>query len=186
MSLTVTVTAARTVTVAQWASSIGISRQTAYQAIRRCAIPVDGGSLDPDIATVLYRRGTQPRAGGKRPPASTPDAPPRQPLEVVAYDEARRRREVAEASIAELKEAELRGELVRRAVVEREMASRLVALRESLEALADRLSALVAAESDAQACRRLLRDEHRTALASFATLIEAAPELEEEGEHGGA
>lgn len=80
--------------------------------------------------------------------------------------------------MAELKEAELRGELVRRAAVEREMASRLVALRETLEALADRISALVAAESDAQACRRLLRDEHRNALAAFS----AAGNLNEEEE----
>ena len=81
--------------------------------------------------------------------------------------EAKTRREAAEASIAELKEAELRGELVRKVEVERAIASRLVALRESLEVLADRLSALVAAESDAQACRRMLRDEHRKALATF-------------------
>lgn len=84
-----------------------------------------------------------------------------------AYWEAKTRRETAEASIAELKEAELRGELVRKAEVERAIASRLVALRESLEVLADRISALVAAESDAQVCRRLLRDEHRKALATF-------------------
>lgn len=179
-------------TVTEWAASLGMSKQAGYQAVKRCGIPVVDGGVDPEIATVLYRRGTRVRANGKRQEQDLPERPmdpitPQPPPGgKVSYDEARRRREAAEASIAELKEAELRGELVRRAAVEREMASRLVALRESLEALADRLGALVAAEPDAQACRRLLRDEHRTALASFATRIEAAPELEEEAAHGGA
>jgi hypothetical protein len=158
-----------------------MSRQAGYKAIRRCSIDVVDGCVDPDIATVLYRRGTRPRANQKRAQQEVSRlAHDVAPVAVVAvsYDEARRRREAAEASMAELKEAELRGELVRRAAVEREMASRLVALRETLEALADRLSALVAAESDAQACRRLLRDEHRNALAAFS----AAGNLNEEEE----
>ena len=96
-----------------------------------------------------------------------------------AYWEAKTRRETAEASIAELKEAELRGDLVRRAVVEREFASRLVALRESLEVLADRLSAQVAAEADAGRCRQLLRDEHRLALAAFVERIDLEAAREE-------
>lgn len=175
-------------TVTEWAASLGMTKQAGYQAVKRCGITVVDGRVDTEIATLLYRRGTRVRAKDRRPPESpssgVPDAPAVQVN--VSYEEARRRREAAEASIAELKEAELRGELVRKAVVEREMASRLVALRESLEALADRLSALVAAEPDAQACRRLLRDEHRTALAAFATRIEAADKLEEEVEHGSA
>ena len=71
------------------------------------------------------------------------------------------------AKLAELDYRERTGELVRRTLVEREFASRLVALRESLEVLADRLSAQVAAEADADRCRRLLREEHRLALAAF-------------------
>lgn len=172
----------------EWAASLGMTKQAGYQAVKRCGIAVVDGRVDTEIATLLYRRGTRVRAKDRRPPESAPPGVPDAPAAPanVSYEEARRRREAAEASIAELKEAELRGELVRRAVVERAMASRLVALRESLEALADRLGALVAAESDAQACRRLLRDEHRIALASFATRVEVAPEMEEEAEHGGA
>ena len=116
------------------------------------------------------------------PLARQPDPPPaaaerrgQEAVEKAAgedYWAAKTRREVAEASIAELKEAEMRGDLVRRAVVEREFASRLVALRESLEVLADRLSAQVAAEADAGRCRQLLRDEHRLALAAFVERID--------------
>lgn len=175
-------------TVTQWAASLGISKQAGYQAVKRCGIPVVDGGVDPEIATVLYRRGTQPRArrSADQPLPPTPSvssAPERPVVGLISYDEARRRREVAEAQIAELKEAELRGELVRKAAVERETASRLVSLRESLEVLADRLSALVAAESDPAACRRMLRDEHRNALAAFAAADH--PELEE-ADDGGA
>ena len=62
--------------------------------------------------------------------------------------------------------------------MEREVAGRLVALRESLEVLADRLAAVLAAETDQQAVRRMLRDEHRAALAAFSR---AAVEEVEDG-----
>jgi hypothetical protein len=163
-----------------------MTKQAGYQAVKRCGIQVVDGKIDTDIATLLYRRGTRRSVKSPAPPEPVAAiSRPIQPATGMSYDEARRRREAAEASIAELKEAELRGELVRKAVVEREMASRLVALRESLEALADRLAALVAAESDSQACRRLLREEHRIALSSFATRLAAVEEAEEEVEHGG-
>lgn len=84
-----------------------------------------------------------------------------------AFWDAKTRRETAEASISELREAELRGELVRRAMVEREVAGRLVALRDALETLADRVGPMVAAEADAHACRRLILSEVRNALAGF-------------------
>lgn len=180
-------------TVAEWAASLGMSKQAGYQAVKRCGIPVIDSAVDPEIATVLYRRGTRVRAGAKRQdpsaterPAASIVAPPIAVGQQISYDEARRRREVAEASIAELKEAELRGDLVRRAVVEREFASRLVALRESLEVLADRLSAQVAAEADAGRCRQLLRDEHRLALAAFVERIDldAATEESQEDDDG--
>lgn len=79
------------------------------------------------------------------------------------------------AKLAELDYRERSGELVRRVVVERELAAKLVALRESLEVLADRLASVVAAESDAAACRRMIRDEHRGALAVFARELDAVP-----------
>lgn len=185
-----TLTTGQKLTVTQWATSLGISKQAGYLAVKRCGIDVVDGRVDPDIATVLYRRGTQPRARRVRPEeqAAAPDAQANAQQAPVAgkisYDEARRRREVAEAQISELREAELRGELVRKAVIERETASRLVALRESLEVLADRISALVAAESDPTACRRIIRDEHRNALAAFAA--SEHPETEDEGHDGRA
>lgn len=80
---------------------------------------------------------------------------------------------IAQRERVELQNAVTRGELVRAAVVERELASQLVALRESLEVLADRLSAVLAAETDAATCRALLLAEHRQAMKAFATRAEA-------------
>lgn len=173
------------------AKLLGVSGQAVRKAHAAGRLSSIGGKFDPAVARIQWeanrkrRRADQVRSaatGGGTASGKTRGGDG----EGSAYWDAKTRREAAEASIAELKEAELRGELVRKAVVEREMASRLVALRESLEALADRLSALVAAESDAQACRRLLRDEHRIALAAFATRIEVAAEFEEEVNDGRA
>ncbi len=68
------------------------------------------------------------------------------------------------AKLAELDYRERTGELVRKVEIERELASRLVALRDALEVLADRIAPLVAAETDQFKCRAILRDEHRQAL----------------------
>ena len=166
-------------TVSKWAESQGISKQAGYMAVKRCSIPIIDGEVDAEVATLLYRSRTRPRANNSEP-APAPVSQPASPgVAVESYEMARRRRESAEASMAELKEAELRGELVRRSAIEREMASRLVALRESLEVLADRLAAMVAAEADAAVCRRLLRDEHRNAMAAFASAIAPADEPDE-------
>lgn len=102
-----------------------------------------------------------------------------------AYWDAKTRREQAEAELAELKAAEQRRELVRRVAVEREIAGRLVALRESLEVLGDRLAALMAVETDPVICRRLIRDEHRKTLATFAEQLEQVP-VERGGDDGGS
>lgn len=51
-----------TTSVAEWSRSQGISRQQGYVAVKRCGIPVRDGKLDPDVASVLYRKHTRARA----------------------------------------------------------------------------------------------------------------------------
>jgi phage terminase Nu1 subunit (DNA packaging protein) len=46
-------------TVAAWAATIGVSRQSAYEAIRRCGIPVVDGRVDGLAATALYKARTR-------------------------------------------------------------------------------------------------------------------------------
>ncbi len=178
--------AAQMVTQSELARHLGVSPTAVAKARDAGRITPIGDRYDLQVALIQWDRNRQrrrndqpvqpPAAGGGRGEASSPSGAGAE------YWDAKTRRETAEASIAELKEAELRGDLVRRALVEREFAARLVALRESLEVLADRLSAQVAAEPDALRCRQLLRDEHRLALAAFAERIDleaAADEAQE-------
>ena len=153
------------VTPAEFARTIGVHRQSVYEAIEAGRVTALDGKLDPAVAKIQWE------ANRKRK-RSQPEPEPAAPVDGGDYWGSKARREAAEAEIAELKAAELRGDLVRRAAVEREFAAKLVALRESLEVLAERLSAQVAAESDQAACRRMLRDEHRNALAVFVAPLE--------------
>jgi hypothetical protein len=155
------------VTPAEFARTVGVHRQSVYEAIRSGRLTALDGKLDTAVAKIQWE------ANRKRQPVRVePEAPAGEAAEGSDYWGSKARREAAEAEIAELKAAELRGDLVRRALVERELAAKLVALRESLEVLAERLSAQVAAESDQAVCRRMLRDEHRNALAGFVVALE--------------
>ncbi len=81
-----------------------------------------------------------------------------------SHDEARTRREIAEADLAELKLRELRGELIRRDVMERVVGARAAVLRESVLQVKSRLTPLLAAESDAAKVAAMLDAELRAAL----------------------
>ena len=166
------------VTASELARTLGVSHTAVAKARDQGRLTMIGDRFDLNVAKIQWaanrKRARPGQAPGAVPAQAANEAAPEIVATGSAYWEAKTRREAAEASLAELKEAELRGDLVRRAVVERELASRLVALRESLEVLADRLAALVAAESDASVCRRLLREEHRKALTGFAGAIAAA------------
>ena len=168
--------AAQMVTQSELARHLGVSPTAVAKARDAGRITPIGDRYDLHVALIQWDRNRQ-RRRNDQPKAPAADGDDRRPEQAASgagaeYWDAKTRRETAEASIAELKEAELRGDLVRRAVVEREFASRLVALRESLEVLADRLSAQVAAEADAGRCRQLLREEHRLALAAFVERLE--------------
>lgn len=156
---------------------LGVSGQAVRKAHAAGRLSSINGKFDPAVARIQWeanRKRRPARPGASSPESAAADGPraPSPSGEGSDYWDAKTRREAAEASIAELKEAELRGDLVRRDRVERELAARLVALRESFEVLADRLAPVIAAEFDAQACRRMLRDEHRAALGSFTETLE--------------
>lgn len=169
--------AAVLVTAEDLARALGVSGPAVAQAKKSGRLTViktdDGDRFDLAVARIQWE------ANRKRARATSPGAkgaPTKADVDLPDgggdgaggdYWDAKTRRERAEASMAELKERALRGELVRKAVVERELAAALVTLRETLEVLADRISALMAAESDPAICRLMLRDEHRKALATF-------------------
>jgi DNA-binding transcriptional MerR regulator len=84
-----------------------------------------------------------------------------------SHDQARTRREIAEANLAELKLAELEGRLVRAEDVRAGLAKRYASLRESLLQMPARVVPLLAANPDPGAMDRLLRAEIVAALAQL-------------------
>lgn len=100
-------------------------------------------------------------------PAAAPPAP-RAELELdedrISYEEARRRREAAEAQRAELQLAELRGDLVRAADIRAALSRRVASLRESFLQMPSRVVPLLVAQPQAAHMDRLLRDEILLAL----------------------
>jgi hypothetical protein len=148
-------------TVPAWSDTMGISKQAGYKAIARCAIPVVDGTVDPDVATVLYRKRTRSRAN-KRQADHAPQPPGQADSDINVGDNywtSRGRREAAEAATAELRLAELRGQLTRVPDVKRAHATRLAALREGLLQIPARLAPVLAAETDLARTQDLLQRE---------------------------
>ena len=85
-----------------------------------------------------------------------------------SFNEARRRREVAEANTAEMKYGELQKVLVRRERVEAIWRSKYATSREALLQIPVRLAAVVAAEASETACHALIDAEIRAALEHLA------------------
>lgn len=160
--------------VADWGKSVGISRQSAYDALKRCGIPVSGGKVDTDVATMLYRKKTRARANEKAvAPVNAPPAPPQTddpisaPGEVPDYQESRARREAAEADKAEMAVALLRDELIEKAKVTAEFVKQTAAVREGLLTIPARLAPVLAAETSLAVVQTLLDTEIRAVLAQF-------------------
>lgn len=92
---------------------------------------------------------------------------------VETHDQARTRREIAEANLAELKEGELSRELVRRVDVDRAAFEAARALRDGLTNCAKRLGATVAVLSTPEECAAAIEREHRTLLQSWSRTMGA-------------
>ena len=76
-----------------------------------------------------------------------------------AHHQARTRREIAEANMAEMREAELRGELIQVAAVRAVFGAALSATRDRLLSIPDRLAPVLAAESTPQRVHETLYAE---------------------------
>jgi hypothetical protein len=167
--------------IADWAKSINISRQSAYDAVKRCDIPVIDGQVDSEYATMLYQRNTRGRANGKRDALSAGfSAAPGGAYPAAAsssYDSARARREAAEASISEMKLGEMNGKYL----VKDDVASAIFkisrALRDGLTNCARRIGADVAALNSADDCEEVITREHRALLDSMRQALSAELEL---------
>lgn len=164
-------------TVAEWAKTLGISRQSGYDAIKRCEIPVDDGKVDVEYATMLYKRHTRERANSQRPQGLAPGAEPAAAAgaggtepgaKVAGYDSSRARREAAEAETAELRLAEMSGKFLLKDDVQSKVFEVARALRDGLMNCASRIAADVVALSTPEECEVVIEREHGALLESMA------------------
>ena len=84
-----------------------------------------------------------------------------------SYEEARRRRETAEANIAEIKQAEREGQVIRADAVRAAWAAKITGARDALLQIPSRIAPVLAAETDLVRVTALLEDELRRALSDL-------------------
>lgn len=163
--------------ISEWAKALNISRQSAYDAVKRCEIPVADGMVDSDYATMLYQRNTRGRANGKRDPMAANSSAAQGAAEPAAagqsYDSARARREAAEASLSEIKLAEANGKYLVKDDVAAAVFKISRSLRDGLMNCARRTGAEVAALTTAEECEAVIAREHRALLESMYQALSA-------------
>ncbi len=123
-------------------------------------------------ASAAAKRGPPVRAAGAARAASATSAASRLSRSLI---EEKTRTERLRIEREELDLAERRGELVSLEGIRQAIAPRLIAAREAFEAIPDRLSARIAATSDAHAVHQMLREEIRRVLTLLATVSPAGP-----------
>lgn len=168
------------ITVAAWARTLGISRQSAAEAVARCGIPVVDKKVDADKATTLYKKNTRQRVNENKHPVSGGSSPALPPAargagartrheadpsdDVPAYDHSRARREAAEATKAEILAAELADTFLDKADVDSCMFEVARAMRDGLMNCARRIAADVSSLTTADECEAVIEREHRAFL----------------------
>lgn len=155
--------------------AMNLSR-AAITKLKKQGMPVD--SVESALAwrvarqNVAARKALPPEIHHMVPKFSAPPPPSKTvvPANDESHDQARTRREIAEANLAELKLAELRGELVRATDVRAALARRAASLRESFLQLPARVVPLLAADPAPASMDKILRAE---IVAALAHLVEA-------------
>ncbi|MBR7792318.1 hypothetical protein KDM87_06870 [Undibacterium sp. FT147W] len=168
-------------TIAEWAETLGISRQQGYAAVKRCEIPVNGGKVDLEYATILYHRHTRQRANAARQADRKSDVQFSLGGEG-DYQAARARREAAEASIAEMKEAEMRGKYLLKTEVDSAIFEIARALRDGLTNCSKRLAGDVASLLTSEECEDVIEREHRALLESMSHSLKSKLNVIDDGD----
>jgi len=182
-------------TIAEWAETVGISRQSGYEAVKRCEIPVTDGKVDPEYATHLYKKNTRQRANGNRPASSAGGAQPAGPAgvggaggaetppkaQVPGYDSSRARREAAEAAKAELQLAEMAGKFLLKTDVEAAAFEIARSLRDGLNNSARRIAAEVASLTTTEQCEEVIDREITALLGSMSQSLNADLDVDVSG-----
>lgn len=172
-------------TVAAWGRTLGISRQSAAEAVTRCGIKVVDKKIDADKATALYKKNTRQRVNENKHPVSSPNVsaarsagtPPPAAIDptdgIPEYDVSRRRREAAEATLSEIAAEKEADKFLEKADVDSVVFEVARAMRDGLMNCSRRIAADVASLTTADECEAAIEKEHRALLETMAhTLAE--------------
>lgn len=142
---------------------------------RITTIQVDGRELiEVAVADIQWQSNTRARVD-----SSSAETTATAPAVIVAnevgsttsYEEARRRRETAEANLAEMKQAEMQGTLIRADAVRSAWATKITGARDALLQIPSRVAPVLAATSDLVEVTALLEAELRQALAELSAEV---------------
>lgn len=169
--------------------ALGLSKQ-AISKLKGQGMPVDSVA-----SAQAWREARQNVAARKPTPSVPPLAAPRAPVPPNAFDrqpddfsglgvlgedrdEARTRREIAEANLAEMSEGKMRRELILVKAVQAQLSTDYATTREAMMQIPARLSPLLAAESNPASVHALLTNEIHLALSTLAGAGDRVPMIE--------
>lgn len=159
--------------IREYARHRGVAQSSVQQSIRegriRLAVIQRGRRrlIDPEVADREWAENTGSKRGEEDGDSDG------------TYAQARARRELANAELAELKLKEAKGALINRDHVRRREFSIARLVRDSMFAVPDRLAAELAAETDEFGCHRRMRAEIEVAIRSLIDRIAAIAEEKE-------
>ena len=165
------------------AREFDVSRQAIHELVKRNILMKDkNGLIDVDMAKVALAARVHPSSKTSKalnkpeekeitsPTAINLNSEKTNDLETTSYHVAKTLREAAEAQIARLKLAEMQGDLIRVDAVKSTLASVFSTTRDNLLQIPSRLSAILAAETDAAKVHELLQAELHRAIEGMAAV----------------
>jgi hypothetical protein len=176
-------------------SQAAIGRALGLSPAAMTKLKGQGMPVDSVAAAQAWREARQNVAQRKPSPVVVPDPVPVRRVEVNGVpvfggappldfpigedrDEARTRREIAEANMAEMDEARLRRELIRVSAVQAQLSTDYATTRDAMLQIPARMAPLLAAEKDPAAVQTLLHAEIHQALMTLAGAADHVPTIE--------
>ena len=181
------------VTQAEYARIRGISRNSVGKAAKTGRITLIDGKVDVAAANIAWAArtdSTQQHRGAPaqfaktqklaRASAATVDAPkepppPRDLSYGLSLVEEKTRAERIRIEKAQIELAQMRGELVSRETWERAFGAKLIQAAAQFQTMADRLAAIVAAESNPAVCHRLIMEDVQSCMATLSARPKQLP-----------
>ena len=137
-------------TASQLVQELKIDRRKLGQVLVKCPIIKQSGKIKyyliQDVVKELYQKNSK----------------------TISLDEARKNKAIAEAELLELNLEKERGNLLQRDLVDKQWASLVLACKNKLEAIPNKLAPILAVESGIDVCKSILVNEIAEALSELA------------------